>query len=73
MELQRAFLTIPEKVWTTEVLANRIDVADRTVRKYLKELRDSELLPTDSVRVSALNDLDHWGPSDHCRVEIEVG
>lgn len=24
------------------------------------------------VRVCALNELDHWGPSDHCRVEIEV-
>ncbi len=48
VELQRAFLTKPEKVWTTEELANRIDVADRTVRKYLQELRDSELLPTDS-------------------------
>lgn len=24
------------------------------------------------VRVRALNELDHWGPSDHCRVEIEV-
>jgi len=48
VELQRAFLTKPEKVWTTEELANRIDVADRTVRKYLQELRDSDLLPTDS-------------------------
>ena len=26
----------------------------------------------DSVRVSALNNLDDWGPSDHCRVEILV-
>ena len=26
----------------------------------------------DSVRVRALNDPDSWGPSDHCRVEIEV-
>ena len=26
----------------------------------------------DSVRVRALNDPDHWGPSDHCRIEIEV-
>ncbi len=25
-----------------------------------------------SVRVCALNELEHWGPSDHCRVEIEV-
>jgi hypothetical protein len=24
------------------------------------------------VCVSALNDPDHWGPSDHCRIEIEV-
>jgi hypothetical protein len=24
------------------------------------------------VRVCALNDVDQWGPSDHCRVEIEV-
>jgi hypothetical protein len=24
------------------------------------------------VRVRALNDADNWGPSDHCRVEIEV-
>jgi endonuclease/exonuclease/phosphatase family metal-dependent hydrolase len=24
------------------------------------------------VRVSARNEPDHWGPSDHCRVEIEV-
>ena len=26
----------------------------------------------DSLRVRALNDPDHWGPSDHCRVLIEV-
>lgn len=26
----------------------------------------------DSVRVRALNGVDEWGPSDHCRVEIEV-
>lgn len=25
-----------------------------------------------SVRVRALNDPDNWGPSDHCRIEIEV-
>lgn len=24
------------------------------------------------IRVCALNEIDHWGPSDHCRVEIEV-
>jgi hypothetical protein len=24
------------------------------------------------VRVRALNEVEHWGPSDHCRVEIEV-
>ena len=27
----------------------------------------------DAVRVRALNDPDEWGPSDHCRVVIEVG
>jgi exonuclease III len=27
---------------------------------------------TEQVRVCALNELDRWGPSDHCRVEIEV-
>ena len=27
---------------------------------------------TDSVRVRALNDPDQWGPSDHCRLLIEV-
>ena len=26
----------------------------------------------DSVHVRALNEPDEWGPSDHCRVEIEV-
>lgn len=26
----------------------------------------------DRVRVTALNETDQWGPSDHCRVEIEV-
>lgn len=26
----------------------------------------------DSVKVSALNGLDEWGPSDHCRIEIVV-
>ena len=26
----------------------------------------------DSVHVRAMNDPDHWGPSDHCRIEIEV-
>ena len=27
----------------------------------------------DQVRVRALNEVDEWGPSDHCRVAIEVG
>ena len=27
----------------------------------------------DSVRTRALNGVDEWGPSDRCRVEIEVG
>ena len=27
---------------------------------------------SDSVRVRALNDPEQWGPSDHCRLEIEV-
>ena len=27
----------------------------------------------DSVRVRALNEVEEWGPSDHCRVEIVVG
>lgn len=27
---------------------------------------------TERVLVSALNEPDHWGPSDHCRVEIEI-
>ena len=27
---------------------------------------------TDSVQVSAMNDSDDWGPSDHCRIEIVV-
>ena len=26
----------------------------------------------DSVRVRALNEPEEWGPSDHCRIEIEV-
>lgn len=26
----------------------------------------------ESVRVYALNELEHWGPSDHCRVLVEV-
>ena len=26
----------------------------------------------DSVHVTALNDLDDWGPSDHCRIELTV-
>jgi len=26
----------------------------------------------DRLRVTALNDPDHWGPSDHCVVEIEI-
>ena len=26
----------------------------------------------DRVRVSALNKPDQWGPSDHCRVEIQI-
>jgi endonuclease/exonuclease/phosphatase family metal-dependent hydrolase len=25
------------------------------------------------VRVTALNEPEHWGPSDHCRLEVEVG
>ncbi len=27
----------------------------------------------DSVKVRALNSVEEWGPSDHCRIEIEVG
>ena len=27
---------------------------------------------SERVRVTAINDPEHWGPSDHCRVEIEV-
>lgn len=27
----------------------------------------------ESVTVRALNEVDEWGPSDHCRLEIEVG
>jgi hypothetical protein len=27
----------------------------------------------DQVRVRALNEVNEWGNSDHCRVEIEVG
>jgi hypothetical protein len=27
---------------------------------------------TDRVSVRAINEPDEWGPSDHCRVEIEV-
>jgi hypothetical protein len=27
---------------------------------------------SDRVRVRALNEPEHWGPSDHCRVEIEL-
>lgn len=27
----------------------------------------------DEVAVRALNDPDDWGPSDHCRIEINVG
>ena len=26
----------------------------------------------DSVSVRALNEPEQWGPSDHCRLEIEV-
>ena len=26
----------------------------------------------DAVRVRALNEVEHWGPSDHCRLEILV-
>jgi exonuclease III len=28
---------------------------------------------SEHVRVTALNEPEHWGPSDHCRLEIEVG
>ena len=27
----------------------------------------------DSIKVRALNSVEEWGPSDHCRIEIEVG
>ena len=26
----------------------------------------------ESIRVRALNSVEEWGPSDHCRIEIEV-
>jgi hypothetical protein len=28
---------------------------------------------TENLHVRAINDPDLWGPSDHCRVEIEIG
>jgi hypothetical protein len=45
VELQRAFWKSPGRVLSTEELANRIDVAPRTVRKYLQELSGSGSLP----------------------------
>lgn len=27
----------------------------------------------EKVRVKALNEVEEWGPSDHCRIWIEVG
>ena len=38
VELQRTFWSKPEKLWTTDGLAEKLDVAPRTVRKYLREL-----------------------------------
>ena len=26
----------------------------------------------DSIKVRAMNSVEEWGPSDHCRIEIEV-
>ena len=45
VELQRTFWRNPGRVLSTEELADRIDVAPRTVRKYLKELSSSGSLP----------------------------
>lgn len=32
----------------------------------------ASLSMVDSIRVRALNEPDEWGPSDHCRLLIEV-
>ena len=45
--------------------------APATATRQLDFAFASERLAKD-VRVSAMNDPDHWGPSDHCRIEIEV-
>ena len=39
----------------------------------LEEFRfDRELAGADSLTVRALNGEDEWGPSDHCRVLVEI-
>ena len=45
VELQRTFWSNPGRVLSTDELADRIDVAPRTVRKYLAELSGSGSLP----------------------------
>ncbi len=63
VELQRTFWSKPEKVWTTEVLAEKIDVHPRTVRKYLKELSGSGALPI-------YQDGRGWKLAEDARMEI---
>lgn len=45
--------------------------APATATRQLDFTFASEKLAKD-VRVRALNDPDNWGPSDHCRIEIEI-
>ena len=48
---------------------NKVDPA--TATRQLDFVFTSEEIK-DAVRVRALNGVEEWGPSDHCRVEIEV-
>ncbi len=63
VELQRTFWSKPEKAWTTDVLAEKIDVHPRTVRKYLKELSGSGSLPI-------YRDGRGWRLAENARMEV---
>ena len=65
--------------WPSELPSDSVNVptyhanrqTPRTATRQLDFVFASASL-AEQVRVRALNEAAHWGPSDHCRVEIEV-
>ena len=61
---------LPEDSWNVPTY-QRIGESPATARDQLDYVFASRSM-TDSVEVRALNGVEEWGPSDHCRIEIVV-